>query len=195
VGKLSLNETPLNPDAFALLTLKVTDVVPLRGMLAAPKALLIVGGASTVMLAFAVLPVPPSVELTCTLLCFTPAVVPVTFAEIVQEALDPSVPPDKFSEEAPAAAVAVPPQVLLRLLGVATTKPAGRLSVNAIPFSVMFVLGFWIVKVTDVVPFKGIVAAPNTLVIDGGLATVRPAVAVFTVTPLVEVTAPDVFVY
>jgi len=147
-------------------------------MLAAPKALLIVGGASTVTLAFAVLPVPPSVDLTCTLLFFTPVVVPVTFAEIVQEALDPSVPPDKLSEEAPAAAVAVPPQVLLRLLGVATTKPAGRLSVNAIPFSVMFVLGFWIVKVRLVVPFSGIDAAPKAFVMLAGEATVKSADAV-----------------
>jgi hypothetical protein len=36
---------------------------------------------------------------------------------------------------------------------------------------------------------------PNSLVIVGAEATVRLAVAVFPVPPLVELTAPDVFVY
>ena len=44
-------------------------------MLAAPNALMMTGGATTVMEALEVLPVPPSVEVTCTLLFFTPAVV------------------------------------------------------------------------------------------------------------------------
>jgi hypothetical protein len=43
---------------------KVTDVVPFSGMLAAPKAFEIVGGATTVMEAFDVLPFPAFVEVT-----------------------------------------------------------------------------------------------------------------------------------
>jgi len=55
---------------------KVSDVEPFSGTLAAPNALMITGAPTTVMLAFEVLPVPPSVEVICTLLFFTPAVVP-----------------------------------------------------------------------------------------------------------------------
>jgi hypothetical protein len=105
-------------------------------MLAAPNALIITGGPATVMEAFDVLPVPASVEVTWTLLFFTPAVVPVTFTETVQDALEASVPAERLMLPDPATAVAVPPQVLLNALGVATTRPAGRLSVNAIPVSV-----------------------------------------------------------
>src|SRR5258708_4433045 len=156
---------------------------------------MITGGATTVMLAFEVLPVPPSVDVTWVLLFFTPAVVPVTFTTTVHEALAASVPPERLAEPEPATAVAVPPHVLVNPLGVATTSPAGRLSVNATPFSVTPVFGFWIVKVSDVVPFSGIAAAPKTLVIVGGLATVRFAVGVLPVPPLVELTLPVVFVY
>ena len=52
-------------------------------MLAAPNAFAIAGGATTVMLAVAVGLVPPSVELTTTLLLLSPAVVPVTFTATV----------------------------------------------------------------------------------------------------------------
>ena len=45
---------------------------------------MIIGGATTVIDALEVLPVPPSVEVTCTLLFFTFAVVPWTFTETVQ---------------------------------------------------------------------------------------------------------------
>lgn len=51
-------------------------VEPFNGILAAPNALLIAGGPTTVIEAFDVLPVPPLVELTVTLLFFTPPVVP-----------------------------------------------------------------------------------------------------------------------
>jgi len=50
------------------------------------------------------------------------------------------------------------------------------------------------VNVSDVVPFSGIVAAPNALVIEGGVATVRLAEAVLPVPPFVEVTLPVVLV-
>ena len=50
-------------------------------------------------------------------------------------------------------------------------------------------------KVSDVVPFNGICAAPNNLVIVGGEATVKLALAVLPVPPFVEVTLPVVLVY
>src|SRR5205823_5186416 len=145
--------------------------------------------------ALEVLPLPPSVEVTCTLLFFTPAVVPCTSTDTVQEALAARVPPDKLTEPEPPTAVAVPPQVLLRFGVEATTRPAGRLSVKAMPFSVTLVFGLLMVNVSEVVPFSGICAAPNSLVMVGGLATVRLALAVLPVPPLVEVTLPVVLVY
>src|SRR5258708_11204801 len=106
-------------------------VEPFSGMLAAPNALMITGGASTVIDAVEVLPVPPSVEVICTELFFTPVVVPCTSAETVQEAPPASVPPDRLTEPDPPTAVAVPPQLFERFGVGATTRPAGRLSVNA----------------------------------------------------------------
>ena len=116
--------------------MKLREVEPFNGMLAAPKALVMVGGPTTLTLAFEVFPVPPFVELTVTLLFFTPPVVPCTFTETVQVAPGAKVAPERLTADEPAAAVAVPPQVLFRFGGVATTKPTGRLSVNATPFSV-----------------------------------------------------------
>ena len=175
--------------------MKLKLVEPFNGIEAAPKALMITGGDDTVTEAFDVLPVPPSVEVTCTELFFTPAVVPCTFNETAQLALTAMVPADKLAEEDPATAVAVPPQVLVKLLGVATTNPAGRLSVKATPLSNTFVFGFEMLKVSEVAPFNGMLAAPNAFAIVGGEATVRFAVAVFPVPPFVELTAPEVFVY
>ena len=121
---------------------KVRLVEPFSGMLAAPNALIMTGGATTVMEALEVLPVPPSVEVTWTLLFFTPAVVPCTLTETVQLALAAKVPAERLILPDPATAVAVPPQVLFNALGVATTKPAGRLSVKAIPVRASVVFGF-----------------------------------------------------
>jgi hypothetical protein len=173
---------------------KVNEVEPFSGMLAAPKALLIVGGATTLMPALEVFPVPPSVEVTWTLLFFTPVVVPVTFTETVHEALAASVPPDRLTEDESATAVSRPPQVVLRLLGVATTTPAGKLSVKATPVRDALVFGLVMLKVSEVAPFRGIVAAPKTLVMVGGLATVRFADPVLPVPPFVEDTDPVVLV-
>src|SRR5882724_1687623 len=165
-------------------------------MLAAPNALMITAGAVTLTLALEVLPVPPSVEVTWTLLFLPPAVVPVTFKEIAHEAPTASVPADRLACPAPAPAVAMPPQVLVNPLGVETTSPRGRLSVKAIPVSGMVLApGLVTVKVSDVEPFNGMLAAPNALTIAGGVATARLAVAVFPVPPFVEVTVPVVFVY
>src|SRR5262249_52080244 len=138
----------------------------------------------------------PSVEVTCTLLFFTPAVVPVTLTEKVQLALAASDAPERLMLPAPAVAVIVPPpQEPVRPFGVETTRPAGRLSVKATPFSVTLVFGFVMVKLSEVLPFSGILAAPNTLAMLGGVATVRFAVAVLPVPPLVELTLPVVLVY
>jgi len=110
-------------------------------------------------------------------------------------ALAASVPPERLTEVAEATAVAVPPQVLLRLGDEATIMPEGKLSVKLTPVSATPVFGLVMLNVRVVVPLTGIDGAPNSLVIVGAEATVRFAVAVFPVPPLVDVTAPVVFVY
>ena len=133
---------------FGFVIVNVSVVVPLSAMLEAPNSLLIEGGATTVTLAEAVPPVPPSVEVTFpVVLFFTPAVVPVTLTEIVQELPAESVPPDKLIVLEPAVAVTVPPQVLLTPGGLATSSPEGRLSVKATLLSAIVVFGLLIVKV------------------------------------------------
>ncbi len=174
-GSVSLKATPVSPVALLFWMVKLRLVDPFNGMVAAPNVFVIVGGPTTVMDAFDVLPVPPFVELTVTLLFFTPVVVPCTLAETVQEAPAANVPPERATEDDPAVAVAVPPQLLLRPDGVATTRPAGKLSVNARPVKLEAVLLLVMVKVSDVVPFNGMVAAPKAFVMAGGLMTVSVA--------------------
>ena len=112
----------------------------------------------------------------------------------MHDALAAKLPLDKLTEDEPPTAVAVPPQVLLRLGVEAIVRPAGRLSVNAIPVSATNPFGFWMVKVSEVVPLSGTLAAPNNLVMAGGAATVRFAVLLAgPVAPMplvVEVIAP-----
>jgi hypothetical protein len=154
---------------------KLSEVDPFSGMLAAPNTLLMAGGPRTVTLAFDVLPVPAFVEVTWTLLFFTPGVVPVTFKETVQDPPAGRLFPVSPTDEVPFVEVAVPLQVLVRLVGVADTSPAGIVSVNAIPFTNELVLPLLMVKVRLVVPFSGIVDAPKALAIVGGLMTLRLA--------------------
>jgi len=146
LGSVSLKATLLKSPAavvFALLIVKVNVAVPFNGMLVEGlNALLIVGGAITVRVAFAVVLMPPSVELTCTLLLFTPAVVPTTLTDTAHEALAAKVPPESVTVVFPAAGENGPPQVLLAFGVAATCTPAGRLSVNASPLSVAPLLGF-----------------------------------------------------
>ena len=55
-------------------------------------------------------------------------------------------------------------------------SPAGSVSVKFTPVKGVLAFGFVMVKLSVVVPFKGMVAAPNDLPIDGGATTVRVAV-------------------
>src|SRR5258708_22293818 len=51
-----------------------------------------------------------------------------------------------------------------RLLGVATCKPLGRVSVNAMSIRPILSLGLLTAKVSEVVPFSGMLAAPKALI-------------------------------
>lgn len=130
-------------------------------------------GASTSTVALAVLPVPPFVEETVTLLFFVPAVEPSTLTENVQLPPAASIAPERLTVEEPAKAVIVPPpQLPVRPLGLETIKPAGRLSVKAMPVRVVPVLGLSTVKLRVVVPFNGMLAAPKDLLSEGGATTI-----------------------
>ena len=120
-----------------------------------------------------VFPVPPLVEATVTELVLSPTVVPVTFTLIVQDAPAARLTPVKLTIDDAATAVGVPPHVFESPLGVATTRPAGRLSVKFTPVKVVVVLGLLITNVSAVeLPVK-IGFAVNALLITGGATTVN----------------------
>ena len=99
VGRVSVNATPVSATAFAagLVIVNVRDVVAFSAMLDGLKTLAIDGGATTLIEAEAVPPVPPSVEVTFPVVLFcVPAAMPVTLTENVQELLAASVAPDKL---------------------------------------------------------------------------------------------------
>jgi len=195
-GNVSVNPTPVSPTvAFGFVTVKVSEVVPLSGIFAAPNALLIVGGARTVIVAVLLpVPVPPLDDVTAPLVLFlTPAVVPTTLTATVQVPLAAIVPPLNESVVSPGFGANVPPQDVDAPGVLATANPAGRLSVNATPVNAVVVFGLVIVNVRVVVPFSGIVAAPKALEIVGGPTTVMVAVLLVAPAPLsFELTAPVV---
>jgi len=111
----------------------------------------------------------------------------------MQLLLTATVPPVSETLAEPATAVAVPAQVLVSPLGVATTIPTGNVSENATPISATaLAAGFVIVKVSKVVALRATAVGLNALAIDGGATTARLADAVPPVPPSVEVTAPVV---
>src|SRR6478609_8179946 len=172
---------------------KVSDVVPFSGMLAAPKALVIDGGEATVKLAVAVLPVPPLVEVTLpVVLVYCPDAAPVTVTLNWHWLLTAIVAPVKAMPVG-AVVVRVPPQTVADAL--ATVKPVGSVSVKATPVSgSTFAAGLVIVKVSEVVALSAMLLGLKTLAIDGGASTLTLAVAVPPVPPSVEVTLPVVLV-
>lgn len=140
-----------------------------KGMVFVSKYMIAAGAPTTVMDAFVVLPVPPFVELTVALLVFSPIVIPVTLIENVQELSAARVALLKLTVLVAWVAVIVPlPQSPDNPFGVATTNPKGRLSVNDTPVRSVLVFGLVMVKVSVVVPFWGMVAAPKDLEMLGG---------------------------
>jgi hypothetical protein len=180
VGSVSLNPTAVKAAVFAggLVIVKVSFVVALRAMLVGLKALAIAGGATTVSTAvLLVAPVPPSVDVTASVvLLLLPALVPVTSAEKVHD--EPaagdavSVPPVRLMVLLPAVAVIVPlPQEPVNPLGVATTKPAGKLSVKATPLSELVVFGLVMVKLSVLLAFNATLVGLKALLIVVGWIT------------------------
>ena len=124
---------------------------------------------TTVTLAEAIPPAPPSTEVTAPVVLFlVPAVVPVTFALKVHEALAASVALARLMAPDPATAVIVPPpQLPMSPFGVETTRPAGNVSVKPTPVNVD-ALGLLMVKLSEVDAFSAMLAAPKAFTIVGG---------------------------
>ena len=116
-----------------------------------------------------------------------PAAVPVTVTTTVHDEPWVRLPPERLMELA--LALAVPPQLLLRLGVDATAKPAGRVSVNARPVRspAEVVFGLLMLKVRVVVPPSGMLEA-KFAEMPGGATTVIWAVDVLPVPKLEEVT-------
>ena len=112
---------------------------------------------TTLSVAEAVPPAPVWVEVMGkVVLFFVPPVVPVTFAEKVQELPAFRLAPVNMIEPDPAVAVMAPlSQLPLRPFGVETTRPDGRLSVKPMPVRATgFADGLLIVKLRVVLPFS-----------------------------------------
>ena len=73
---------------------------------------------------------------------------------------------------APATAVTVPPHVPASPFGVATTRPAGSVSVKPTPVSAVPAFGLVSVNVSAVVPFCRTLSGAKALAIAGGATTV-----------------------
>jgi hypothetical protein len=193
VGSVSVKATPVSGSTLAagFVIVNVNEVVAFRAIVEGLNTLAMDGGASTCKTAVLLdAPVPPSVELTApvVLLC-APAAMPVTLTENVQEPLAAIVPPLRLIVLVPAVAAMVPaPQVPVRPFGVETTKPAGSVSLNATPVNPTVAFGLLMVKLSEVEPFSGMVAAPNAFEIVGGATTVIEALEVLPVPAFVEVT-------
>ncbi len=102
--------------------------------------------------------------------------IPVTLAVIEHEAPEARLPPLQLMTDEPAAAVTVPSQVVDSPLGVATTRPAGKLSVNPTPVSVVDVLGLLMEKFRAVVSPVKMGFSPKLLAMMGGAITVSDEV-------------------
>ena len=216
---------------FGFVKEKVREVVPFSGMLAAPNALVMVGGdGGVVTVRLAVLLVAPgplslaeigpvvlfrvagAVAVACTLTemkhdplamgCGWNWILDGPLSREINPTAGFKLPPARLIEVEPAVAVTTPPQSLLTLGDGAITRPAGKLSVNAIPVSATSVrvgsmaelFGLVMVKLNKDVPFCTVVSGKKTSLMVGGMATLRLAVAVLPVPPLVEVTFPVVLV-
>lgn len=94
-----------------------------------------------------------------------------------------SVAPDRLTLFDPAVAtIAPPPQLPARPLGVATARPAGSVSVKAMPVSaIALAAGLTMLKVNVVEPPGGMEAGANDLAMGGGATTVTRADAVLPV--------------
>src|ERR1700730_9511879 len=121
------------------------------------------------------------------MLFLVPALVPVTLTENEQELEAGKVNAVIPTILLPELAVISASQLPDRLAGLATTRPAGKMSLAEMFINITLWFGLVSMKVRGVVPFSGMLAAPNPLAIVGGTvggATVRLAVLLVAPGPL-----------
>jgi hypothetical protein len=193
-GSTSVNATPvIVVEAFKFMMANVRVDVPPTAIEVGLKDLAMLGGLRTVMLAEAVLPVPPLVDVTLpVVLVKVPSEAPVTVTLKVQ--VPPPAIDAPLSEIVRVAAVVVTVPLQAAKLPFATLKPTGSTSVNATPVSASEGFGLVIVNVRVDVPPTAMVVGLNDLLMLGGATTVMLAEAVLPVPPLAELTLPVVFV-
>ena len=145
-GSVSVKVTPVSATVLAagFVIVKLKVEIPAGAIPLGVNTLAIAGGATTVMLADAVPPAPPCVDVTLLVVLFcVPAAMPVTFTENVQEVLAAKVALLRLTTFVPCGAVMVPlPHVPVSPFGVATTKPAGKASVKPTPARAVVALLF-----------------------------------------------------
>jgi hypothetical protein len=190
-GKLSLTATPVTPLGLlaGLVMVMVSVEMPLSAMLVGAKALVMVGGAKTLSVALPVPPAPDSVVLTLpVVLSLAPPVVALTLTLIEQEpGLTASDPPDRLMLVLPAAGANVPPQVLVAIGVVSTSRPAGKLSLMLNPLNVN-AFGLLKLMVSVEVPPTAMLVGEKLFVTTGGAATFNVAEACKLIPPSVELT-------
>ena len=170
-------------------------------MLPTEKALLMVGGATTVNEAvFEVVPGLLSAEwMIPVVFAKTPLTVPVTSTDTVHEVFRSKDTPAIPRLVAPASGsglnVAAAPQSVAMVLaagGLAISNPTGKLSLKVIPVKSVVLFGLLIVKVSVVLPLIGMAATAKALVTVGAEITVSESAAVLPEPPLLDVTTEDV---
>src|SRR5262249_15310474 len=138
--------------------------------------------------AVAWLPEPALVEVTVpVVLTLCPPVAPTTFTENVQEPPAAIVPPERLTTEFPETVpvVMVPaPQEPVRPFGFGMFRPAGRVSPKATPVNATVAFGLVMVKLSVVVPFRLMLAAPKAFAMLGGPMTVMLAVLLVAPAPV-----------
>ena len=176
-GSVSVNATPDSASVLAdgLVSVNVSVLVPVTDTWVGLNAFEIDGGPTAVRVALAVLPVPPSVELTAPLVLFNdPAPVAVTLTVTVQfelAAITPSLSEIVFVVFAPLVVSTAPKQELVTPFGFETSSPAGSPSLNATPVSATPAFGLVSVNVSVLVPPTCTWVGLNALAIDGGSMT------------------------
>ena len=138
------------------------------GTLLSVNVFAIAGGPCTVTDALAGGDEGTLLEFATTVLICTPTAVPLTFNAIVQEAPAAKLPPTNETVDAPGVAVATPPQVFARLLGVLTIRPLGSGSLKFTPTAAGLTAGFVIVMVMSAVLLTAMVVGANVLVAASG---------------------------
>lgn len=176
-GSVSVKLTVSATVAFGFVMVKLRLLLPPTGIANRPKLLVVTGGATTVMLAEAVFPNPPSMDVTLlVVLLSTPATVPFTTMVNMHVPRGGSVIPLAVRTLAVKVST-VAGQDPADVTGPTAASPEGKVSVKPTPLNATVPFGFVIVKVRVVFWFSGTVGAANALWIIGGATTVIVAEA------------------